>query len=288
MRKSVLILAFTVLLLISPLQQQAAPQSSSNKQTGQSQKVEPQTVIIGSVNDNKAKDKGQEKDALAPKNLDEYTVKGFRLNFALTIIALVTAIAALLQALAAKQNADALIKTERAWVTIAPGLMSPKLYPSWEQGTNYPCDPEKLHMVRHQLPLLIKNVGKTPAQIDEFVCRYIRIASMADLPAEPNYGALQPQGGHWIIPNDTHTTATDLETDNGILYERHVRDIQLGQSFLFAFGILKYRDVHGKPHETRFSFIYNFPNQGIVAADGTDISKPYFRKDGPPKYNYAN
>jgi hypothetical protein len=176
---------------------------------------------------------------------------------------------------------------ERAWITVAPGLLSPKLYPPWEQGTTYPTDPETLKMVRHQLPLLIKNVGKTPAKMDEFACRYIRVSSMEELPAEPDYGLVQPQGGHWIIPGDTHNAPVDLETDNGILCERHVIDIRRRQSFLIAFGIVKYRDVHGERHKTQFCFVYTFPIPGIMDADGNEIPARIF-KTGPEKYNYAD
>ena len=127
-----------------------------------------------------------------------------------------------------------IIASERAWVTITPGDRSPKLYPAWEQGSAIPPNAPIPNPVSHCLPLVVKNVGKTPARIDEFACRYIRIASMSELPDEPNHGNLAPQGGHWIIPNDRHNTFVDLETDYGILQGRHIKDLELGRAFLFA------------------------------------------------------
>jgi hypothetical protein len=142
--------------------------------------------------------------------------------------------------------------------------------------------------VIHRLPLFMQNVGKTPAQIDGAACHYVRIASMADLPDEPDYGELSLQGGHWIIPNGKHNAGVDLENDMGVLYERHIQDLEFCRAFLFAFGTVKYRDAFGNPHETRFGLLYHFPNKEIAGVDGTDLSKPYFRKDGPPKYNHAD
>jgi hypothetical protein len=193
---------------------------------------------------------------------------------------------------AALLNAQAAMNAERAWITVNPKLWSPDLYPSWEPGTSHPDDPARmqaqLKMVRHRLPLAIKNMGKTPAQALNFACHYIHIASLSDLPEIPNYEELAPQGEHWIIPGDEFIVHVDLKTNDGILYEREVKDIRLRNSFLYAFGILEYRDAFGHEHRTQFGFAYHFPNRGIVDAEGNDLGKPYFRKDGPKAYNRAD
>jgi hypothetical protein len=201
---------------------------------------------------------------------------------------------------AAKENADAakdtaaaafkqgehIVASERAWITVNPTDLHPPLYPAWEQGTPFTNPKSLTPPVHHQLGLVMKNAGKTPAQIDEFACRYIRIASMDELPNEPECGKYQSQGGHWVIPDDKYYGTVDLETDNGVLYERHIQELKSRSSLLFVFGILKYRDVYENSRETRFGFHYEFPIPGTVAADGSELV-PCFRKAGPKTYNSA-
>jgi len=53
------------------------------------------------------------------------------------------------------------------------------------------------------------------------------------------------------------------------------------KAFLYAFGILVYRDVYGRLHETRFGYVYYFPHVG-------DLRNKGFRREGlPPAYNQA-
>lgn len=37
-----------------------------------------------------------------------------------------------------------------------------------------------------------------------------------------------------------------METNNGVLYERHIRDLEGGREFLFVYGVVNYRDVYKK------------------------------------------
>ena len=182
-----------------------------------------------------------------------------------------------------RKQTQHMVTSERAWITVIPTDLHPRLYPAWEQGTPV-TDPRTLQIVRHQLPLTIKNAGKTPAQIDEIACRYVRLASMTELPDDPDYGKIRPLDGQWIIPGENYYGTVDLETDNGILYERHVQALKARSAILFFFGIVKYRDVYGNAHETRFGLHYEFPIPGVAAADGSEL-RPHFRNAGPPMYN---
>lgn len=215
--------------------------------------------------------------AFAPANLS---------NWILAVLGVIGAAVAVVTVFIVKRQTQHMVTSERAWVTVNPTDLHPKLYPAWEQGTPFTSPQFLTPPVHHQLGLAMTNAGKTPAQIDELACRYIRIASMEELPAEPEYGKFHPQGGHWVVPDDKYYGIVDLETDSGVLYERHIQELKSRISFLFVFGILKYRDAFGNSRETRFGFHYEFPIPGTVAADGSELI-PCFRKIGLGKYTRA-
>ena len=66
--------------------------------------------------------------------------------------------------------------------------------------------------------------------------------------------------------------------------------MQNKEEFLYAFGIVKYSDVYGILHETRFGYRYQMPDTHMIMRDGVietvSTGKAVFRNDGlPSAYN---
>jgi hypothetical protein len=113
-----------------------------------------------------------------------------------------------------RASVEVMVNAERAWVTVLPYVWSPEFYPLWEQGDPIPVNPMGMHPVMHQFPAKIKNVGKTPAKIEELAIRYVRIPNLATLKSEPDYGEISLQNGYFLIPNDDEIAMTGILSPN--------------------------------------------------------------------------
>jgi len=184
---------------------------------------------------------------------------------------------------AALANAKAIIGAERSWITVLPYIWSPTLYPRWEAGDPIP-ESGVLSPVFHKLPVQIKNTGRTPAKIDELRMFYIHTPQHPTfLPSEPEYGTLNKLHGSILIPQDEILVGAFLSPD-GSLTKQEVANIQNCVSYLYAYGIVRYRDYCDGSHEIRFGFVYHFPPAGIISVE-KGAEKAAFRKDGPQAYN---
>jgi len=192
-------------------------------------------------------------------------------------------------ATAALLNAQAVINAERAWISVLPYNWSPEFFSKLEKDDPTPEGPMGKWPISHLFQAQIKNVGRTPATIEGLAIRYIRTSTHpSKLPPEPDYGELDTEE-HVLIPNDEMLGTGVLTPDMGTLTKAQVRDIAEGNEFLFAYGIVKYRDVYKLPHETRFGYIYQTPESYFVM-DGKKVNrisfdKAAFRHGGPPAYN---
>ncbi len=192
------------------------------------------------------------------------------------------AIATARAANAALMQANHLAASERAWVTVMPYIWSPDFYPVWEHGDPIPPDPKGLMPTAHQLPMKIKNVGNTPAKIEGLAAHYIRIPKPPTeaMSAEPDYGEIDHEiDGRFLIPND-ELAITPRLMPKATLTKIDVKAIQCQDEFLYAYGIVFYRDVFDVLHETRWGYVYRFP-QGVL----TTNDKAVFDPDGPNGYN---
>ena len=56
-----------------------------------------------------------------------------------------------------------------------------------------------------------------------------------------------------------------------------------------AYGVVKYREVYDRPHETRFGYAYRVPETHFVMKDGrietVSFGKAVFNHGGPAAYN---
>jgi hypothetical protein len=180
--------------------------------------------------------------------------------------------------------------SERAWVSVTPHIWSPHFYPKWEAGDPVPEGPMGKYPIAHRFPAKITNVGRTPAKIDSIAIRYIRIPSdPSQLSAEPDYGELSPAGGYCLVPRDKATVNATLSQDEGTLTKGQIDAISKRQQFLYAYGIVKYRDVYELPHETRFGYVYYPPDLYYVQKGGEvssiSFDKAVFQRGGPLAYN---
>ena len=143
----------------------------------------------------------------------------------------------------------------------------------------------------------IQNAGNSIAQIDEVSVSYCYIeGSLSRLPEIPVFDPVSPQHGYLLIPKDeywvherlknfdTNATAESSSkgTETGLLRKNQIAAIEQRKDFLYAYGFVKYRDVFGKNRETRFGYVYNFPEWYEI-----DAGQPRFKHAGPKEYNEA-
>jgi hypothetical protein len=192
---------------------------------------------------------------------------------------------------AALLNAQAIINSERAWITVMPYRWSPEFFPRWEPGDPIPKGDMGTWPIAHLFPAQIKCFGKTPARITGIAVRYIRTrTNPSQWPAEPDYGDLSVED-IVLVPQDEIAATAKLSPDNGVLTKAQIDAIQKREEFLFAYGIVKYKDVHQCEREARFGYVYSTPEDYHLLKDGSiqviSFDKAVFRRGGPPAYNSA-
>jgi hypothetical protein len=146
-------------LIAVPLNPKGESQSTHHEKDANKQNTVPQqTVTVNCPNGYESQEKGQEKDTIAAKGQYDYSALGFRVNLFLVIITLVIAAASLIQAFAAKRSAEAVMRSERAWILPDGDKIGlPTLVP-------VPPDlPENARKTPVYCPIGLRNCGNTPA-----------------------------------------------------------------------------------------------------------------------------
>lgn len=163
---------------------------------------------------------------------------------------------------AAERNTDALINIERPFllVTRARYDVLPRTRPDGRSEN-----------VSH-VHISSQNSGHSPAWPVTLGGRFKAFAKAEDLPQEPDYGAIDeiqtygiviPPGEEREILNITHEGAED-----------EFSAVVTGEMFWFAYGFIRYRDIFGREHETRFCY---------ASSGGRAIQfRPH---QAPPAYN---
>jgi len=124
----------------------------------------------------------------------------------------------------------------------------------------------------------LTNYGKTPAFIDELFADMILIESITHLPKFPKYKRGRRFQGDPVLPGKTMEWAEFSPMKDERPYAEIEQEYRSKKKILFVYGIVKYRDVFGNKHETRFGVRYN-------AGERTNRDEDYFCVDGPPRYN---
>ena len=293
---------FTVILVVAqapvatPRKGEDQRQSSKSDQSAASPTIQPAKPLEDPAIAAGREDDCEKKGGPANQQLCYWKQAfgpAYAANWALVLIGLVAGIMAWLTlrpiadqarfgriaADAAKLNAEAVVNAERAWIRVLPHVWSPTLFPVWEQGD--PIPPEGIKLVLHNFPAQIKNVGNTPAIVDETAFKYILSkVEPSQLPPEPDYGEFVPGNGDIIVSGNEWLADVGL-SDGGALSKEQVKDIRTSKLWLYVYGIVRYRDVlRGDSHETRVGYVYHFPQGGMV-----NVEKDAFRPGGPPAYN---
>jgi hypothetical protein len=189
--------------------------------------------------------------------------------------------AAEVAATASQQSTEALMNGDRAWISVVPAIIAPELHPVWEPGDPEPKDPQFMDPFHHGFPILIKNVGKTPARIEKVYTQYVFLQRRPELlEDEPAYIDAMKEQSFLLIPNDETPVMTYLTMNAGLLTKGEVSAIHAQAAFLYAYGVINYKDVYDRAHETRFGYVYHFPDAGFV-----NIERTGFRRGGPEAYN---
>jgi hypothetical protein len=141
---------------------------------------------------------------------------------------------------------------ERAWLIATPIDWSP------------PLRSDGPHQLRGENVFRVKvaNIGKTPARVIRSSVRYVLIDSLEALPKEPDYGVLDPEQDLIVAPHEIEEPESSLvsravlERPNGVLTAEEHTAIVEREKVLYAFGFVRYLDIHGTKRETRFGYCY--------------------------------
>lgn len=167
----------------------------------------------------------------------------------------------------------AIKNTERAWLIATPTEWSPYL------RSDGP------HQLRGENVFKVKvaNIGKTPARVIRSSVRYVLIDSLGALPKEPDYGTLDPEQDLIVAPHEVEEPESSLvsravlEQPNGLLSWQDHTAITEQTKVLYAFGFVRYLDIHGTKRETRFGYryVHRKPAEAVGSA---------FAQAGPAAY----
>jgi hypothetical protein len=172
------------------------------------------------------------------------------------------ALAAQDAARAAERNTDALINIERPFLLVT--------------NIRYDLLPITTADGRFQnashVHVTFKNFGHSPAWAVALGGSFRAFAKPSDLPTEPEYGTTQEISTYSnVFPpgEDQEVLSLALESP-----ESDFTKVIAGELFWFAYGFIRYRDIFGRIHETRFC---------VASSRGNAI---VFRQHpAPPSYN---
>jgi hypothetical protein len=187
----------------------------------------------------------------------------FVINLLVASVGVVTAAAVMFQV-------TGLIRSQRAWVLVAPDKFDPQkpLY-----GPEMKNDLKKF-------PIQIRNVGLSPARIDAVAFRYCVLDSLSSLSADPVYPQAVPYNGWVVAPQESVGHMVPLEGAEDIPVLEYDQHILKGTKVLFAYGCVKYRDIFNRKRETRISYAYEYHWMHMAMAPTRRI-----KQAGPEAYN---
>lgn len=163
--------------------------------------------------------------------------------------------------------------TERSWVIASPEPRCPML--SFAPEVRDPIGKE----FRNIFVCAVRNVGSTPARIIDATVAYRQVQSLGHIPVEPEYGQ-GPMNAMALVKEDSFAVVALLQP-HVILSKKDYLAIEASEEFLYGYGRVIYKDVFGRTHETRFGYLYHFPQGGDPRPSG-------FQREGlPPAYNHA-
>lgn len=165
-------------------------------------------------------------------------------------------------AVAAKENADALINSERAWITV---------YLKWTEGTrlrNIPDDRVEL-----DIQCIYANRGKSPAWIVE---QFLKVEVSNGFYGPDYSGIPDSEIDRKFIP----LSPRDTPTSDSTAFRRRLptKEPAPDNKFILIYGYVKYRDIftqQGQPRETLFGF---FTQIGRAEEPIARIAQPEYNR----------
>jgi hypothetical protein len=204
---------------------------------------------------------------LAPVDVNPISVNKDKLDWAYVLFGFLLVVVGGLQLWLLKQNANAILNSERArlFVTIGP-------------LPDFIIDPNKVQIM--WLHPTVQNHGRTPATITKMRLRAQQVSSVDGLPQEPIYDI---QGNTEIRRFDGETLFPPNVTVSILTVGINAHDfvqIRQGASFLYLYGVVEYQDIAKRAFYTRFCFLYHVPGGFNPIPEG-------FVFGGPSAYNRA-
>ena len=160
----------------------------------------------------------------------------------------------------AKQMAKATEAMERSSAVMMNAEQG-RVVTYWHQIIHYDASPSGTHdgVLRTQFNWACGNTGRTQAELTKIWARFIVINDLRDLLPIPDYSARNERmyQGEPLAPNSkdqqTEWFSTPLESK---LPNETISDMMnKRECLLYAYGYVKYVDVWGRPHETRFGIL---------------------------------
>ncbi len=171
-------------------------------------------------------------------------------------------------------------RTDRAWVIVNPIEYAPPLgFVREAQLGNI-----KNRLIgadeKNLFQCSIKNTGNTPARLLEISLSYKLATNQKDIPRRPDYGERSNLNSLVLVKDDSIGYETVLEPRDILTWDE-TESVRNRKTFLYAYGLVTYKDAFNRKHETRFGYLYHFPQGG-------DRRKAQFmREELPTPYNTA-
>ena len=151
------------------------------------------------------------------------------------------------------------------------------LVPSWNDLVHQNPEVES-GTLSHCFQWNFQNCGKTPGFIRELQGTLILLNSLDDLPLKPKFDKLVQFQSDPLIPGKMMETMIFSPLGDSRDYQTVDAEFRKNGKILFAYGIVRYEDIFGKMHETRFGVRYE-------ARDNFSPSNDHFVVAGPKSYN---
>ena len=151
------------------------------------------------------------------------------------------------------------------------------LVPVWDNFVH--LNPETVNKrLSHCFLVKFSNCGRTPAFIREHHATMMLLHRIEDLPKRPKYGKGVLFQGDPVIPGATTESEFYSPLADPRTFEEIDAEIRTGKQVLYVIGYVRYNDVFGRTHETRYGLRYRAAPQAQKDYDG-------FLVDGPNRYN---
>ena len=300
MRRIAIVLLLTCVQIVSG-QSKIAPASPDKGHAGDKKKPEPNpsssnaVVVIQQETTNTQND-GTKRESksyfarlFAPENFSNIVLCIVGIGGIIVAICTLKTIreqteATRIAAKAAQDSVAAAISSDRAWLLVED-VQVPFDSLDLLQAASAANDRNARYFT-----VRLRNYGQSPAFIYAVEMRY-SFGGSADTPTYPGIYSQDfiPTRQQHIVP--PFVNSSDVLTDCWVgmrhlegplqwLTDQILGEIRSSKMFLWAQGIVHYRDIHGREHETRFCYRYEVPPRVPPGHD-------HFCIAGPTEYNKA-